>query len=396
MSSAVVVHTTPPLTPLPASDATSIRLLGILRLGGLSPDVTTADWSANGKPFITLDNIAIQERYLSSIPGWSDPDHALSAEQSADSLEWKAFVDGLVTDLVNHTMYSLPPNHPFLAGAQLATCPFPMNHYVPHRIRSIHRNRLRAAGMWGLGGGEEGDDSDTQRKKLADSVVVAPGGTKAERAWSGWGSGREVADRQRKFGEEALRQRARSAFDPLARKLGEHRYFYGKQPTSFDIALFAQLTLVLSVAWPNPLLANLLRDSYPTLVAHHDRVLKKLFPGGWGTISRLAPAPHPTLVESVRLYLPSWLGGPSAEGEKKKEAKDPRDIDTQKRLQRGRYLWFLGAGAAFISYILYSGLIEVHFGDDDDFEEEEGMDEWTVNVEDDDPFASLVYEDDDE
>jgi hypothetical protein len=43
-----------------------------------------------------------------------------------------------------------------------------------------------------------------QRKKLEDSVVVAPGGTKTERAWSGWSSGREVAERQRKFGEEAV------------------------------------------------------------------------------------------------------------------------------------------------------------------------------------------------
>lgn len=112
-------------------------------------------------------------------------------------------------------MYSLPPNHPFLAGAQIAACPFPMNHYVPHRLRSIHRNRLRSAGLWGLGGGEDGrlirdgllmaaDDSDVQRKKLEDSVVVAPGGTKTPRAWSGWGSGREVAERQRKFGEEAV------------------------------------------------------------------------------------------------------------------------------------------------------------------------------------------------
>lgn len=58
------------------------------------PQLTT------GKPFITLDNIAIQERYFSSVPGWSDPDHALSAEQAADVVEWKAFVDGLVTDLI--------------------------------------------------------------------------------------------------------------------------------------------------------------------------------------------------------------------------------------------------------------------------------------------------------
>lgn len=168
------------------------------------------------------------------------------------------------------------------------------------------------------------------------------------------------------------------------------------RPTSFDIALFAQLTLALSVAWPNPLIADLVRSSYPTLVAHHDRVLKKLYPGGWGAISRLAPSPQPTLGESVRLYLPSWLGGPSEEKEKKAEADDPRDMETKKRLQRGRHMWFLGAGAAFVSYILYSGLIQIQFGDDEDDDDVEWAEGWAVEDEDGDPFASLVYDDDEE
>ncbi|GMK55206.1 hypothetical protein CspeluHIS016_0202620 [Cutaneotrichosporon spelunceum] len=383
MSSAVVVHTTPPLNPLPASDAVSIRLLSILRLGGVSP----------GKPFITLDNVAVQERYLSSLPGWSDPDRALSAEQAADVVAWKSYVDGGVTDLVNHTMYSLPTNHAFLAGAQVAACPFPMNHYVPQRLHSIHRNRLRVAGLWGLGGGEDADDTDEKRKKLEDSVVVAPGGTKTERVWSGFGSGREKAEQQRKFGEEALRQRARAVFDPLARKLGESRYFYGSKATSFDVVLFAQLTLVLSVNWPNPLMSHLLRESYPTLVAHHDRVLKKLYPGEWSSISRQEPESGPSFVDTVRLSLPSWLGGPREE-KKKPESDDPRDIETKKRLKRGRYLWFICAGAAFVSYIIYSGVIQIQFADDED--DEEWPEGWVVDDDDDDPFASLVDDDDEE
>lgn len=46
---AVVLHTTPPLAPLPASDAESIRLLCTLRLGGVRAGVETAEWSANGE-----------------------------------------------------------------------------------------------------------------------------------------------------------------------------------------------------------------------------------------------------------------------------------------------------------------------------------------------------------
>lgn len=55
-------------------------------------------------------------------------------------------------------------------------------------------------------------------------------------------------------------------------------------------------------------------------------------------------------------------------------------------------MWFAGAGLAFISFILFSGLIEFQFADEGEWE-----DGWMV--EDDDgasPFAGLVYDDDDE
>lgn len=101
-------------------------------------------------------------------------------------------------------MYSLPPNYPYLAGAQLATLPFPLSQYVPQRLRSIHRTRLEAVGLWGVGGQHDGDSPDEDRKRLEDSIVVTPGGTKVQRGWAGWRSGRENAERTRKFGEEKV------------------------------------------------------------------------------------------------------------------------------------------------------------------------------------------------
>lgn len=53
-------------------------------------------------------------------------------------------------------MYSLPGNYPILARAQLAACPFPMNHYVPQRIKGIHKARLESVGLWGVGGLNDG------------------------------------------------------------------------------------------------------------------------------------------------------------------------------------------------------------------------------------------------
>lgn len=229
-----------------------------------------------------------------------------------------------------------------------------------------------------------GEAADEDRKRLEDTVVVGPGGTQAPRAWSGWRSGKETADRQRKFGEEAvctrchrshrshqLRQRARDTFDPLVRKIGQNRYFYTK-PTSLDVALWSQLSLVLSVEWPNAVLGDLLRSTYPTLVAHHDRVQKKL--GAWP--ERLATPAPPSVVSSLREYLPSWLGGPASEA--KRDADAQRQAEKDKKFRYGRYAWFAGAGIAFITYILASGIVQIDFGDEEewvDVEEEDDDEE---------------------
>lgn len=50
----VVVHTTPPLDDLPASDGESLRLLGTLKLAGVNPETRTAEWSANGESGVLL------------------------------------------------------------------------------------------------------------------------------------------------------------------------------------------------------------------------------------------------------------------------------------------------------------------------------------------------------
>lgn len=45
----VIVHTTPPLDGLPASDGGSIRLIGTIRLAGVQEQIRTAGWDHNGE-----------------------------------------------------------------------------------------------------------------------------------------------------------------------------------------------------------------------------------------------------------------------------------------------------------------------------------------------------------
>lgn len=133
----------------------------------------------------------------------------------------------------NHTLYSLPPNWPHLAQAQLATLSFPMTQYVPDRLRSVHAARLRHVGLWGLGGVHDGDLREEDQRRLDESFVVGPAGTKVPRGWGGWHAGRERAERRRKFGEGALRKRYDAVLRPLARKLGTAKYFYGNRCVFF-------------------------------------------------------------------------------------------------------------------------------------------------------------------
>ncbi|KAL1411381.1 hypothetical protein Q8F55_002337 [Vanrija albida] len=376
----VVVYTTPPLAPLPASDSESIYLLSTIHAGGVDAAVQTADWAANGKAYVAQNGAAIPTDNFSALSGWNDSDADLSAAQKAEADVWKAYIDGQVTDLVNHSLYSLPPNYPVIGAAQLAACPFPMNLYVPQRLKGIVKARLEAVGLWGVGGLHYGEAAEEDQKRLEESFVIGPGGTKTDRAWSGWRAGREAAERKRKFGEETILQRARGAFDPLVRKLGQNKFFFGSMPTSLDIALFSQLTLVLSTNLPNSLLANLLRETYPVLAAHHDAMRATIFPGGWGAVRRLAPPSPPSFVESLKLSLPAWAGGsaggsvPDASGLDADEL-EVKAKEKERQFAWGRYAWFAAAGVAFVTYALSSGLLSIDLsGDDLEYDEDDDED----------------------
>lgn len=184
-----------------------------------------------------------------------------------------------------------------------------------------------------------------------------------------------------------------------------------------DLVLYANLSLVLVPKHPNPLLADLIRESYPSLAEFHTRLDTLLeSTNGYSNIPRLPVAPRKTVAQSVS----SWLFGDSqpqdqptdaAAGRaaaKKKKSKDPRE----KAFERGRWMWFIGAAGAMVAYLFMSGLIQIEFGSDDDDEADEDEDEegeWIEVVEgeeqdegeageedDRSPLEGLVADDDDE
>ncbi|KAK8864682.1 hypothetical protein IAR55_001934 [Kwoniella newhampshirensis] len=385
----ILLHASPPLEPLPASDAESLYYASLLQLA--CPGrwaLTTGEWGANGGklPYVTHLDHQLRPSHLSSLPSFLDPDSILSQEEKMDALCWKAYIEQNLIDLVNHTFFSLPPNYPeTLAKVQFRDLAFPKNQYIPQRLRSIVRSRLQYVGLWGLGGLNDGDAADEDRKKLEDAFVVGPAGTMAPRAWSGWRAGRDMESRRRRWGEQELDKRVKGVLDPIARRLGEQTYFFGDRPTTLDLALFAQLTFILSPTLPNPLLSDTLRLSYPSLTAHHDRLLAVLFPhSSW---SAVPCAPRPPVTQSSYLdSVKSWWSSQPTD-KKVKETKTTKE----KQFERGRWLWFAGATVAMISYLLASGMVQVEFGgndgeweaeeEDEDEDEEEEEDEAVVVVE---------------
>ncbi|OCF31951.1 hypothetical protein I316_06334 [Kwoniella heveanensis BCC8398] len=389
----ILLHATPGLAPLPASDAESLYFASLFELA--CPGrwaVTSGDWGLNGGklPYITHLGHQIRPNHLPSLHLFEDIDAGLSREDKVDSLCWKAYIEQNVVDIVNHTFYSLPPNYPeTIAKSQFKDLTFPENQYIPQRLHSIVRSRLQHVGLWGVGGLNAGDAADEDRQKLDEAFVVGPAGTMAPRAWSGWRAGRDMEDRRRKWGEQELEKRIKGVFDPLVRRLNDGPYFFGDRPTTSDIALFAHLTFVLTPTLPNPLLPNLLRSSYPTLIEHHDRLLSLLFPSGsWSSVPTIPrSASQQRKQQSYYDIISSWIpyngngraaashGNGGVQG--KKDGKSAKE----KQFERGRWLWFAGATVAMIGYLLASGMVQIEIGGGSDGSDDEGEDEHEENEE---------------
>lgn len=171
-------------------------------------------------PYITHLGNRIRLKHLSSLPTFKDPDADLTTSQRAESLSWKAYINGQLSDLVvgacnspgaladrtqNYVLYSLPPNYPNVVGrAQLSGLPFPISQYLPLRLRSIHRSRLQHVGLWGLGGINAADAEAEDQKRLDETFVTGPGGTQALRAWSGWRAGRVLDENRKRLGQDEV------------------------------------------------------------------------------------------------------------------------------------------------------------------------------------------------
>ena len=122
--------------------------------------------------------------------------------------------------------------------------------------------------------------------------------------------------------------------------------------STVDLRLYAHLALLLAPL-PNPLVADLLRSTYPALVDHHDRIAALL--------------PEPPRIAPSTPSTSWWDMFSSSSSSKSKDVKSKTSKD--RSFDRARWAFFATSGIAMIAYSFAVGIIQIRsISDDEDGE----------------------------
>lgn len=219
-------------------------------------------------------------------------DAALVSTEAATSMAWRAFIDERVGDLLAHALFAIGPNYYPLTRATLAAhLPIPQRYYIPGRFRELYRPRLEATALWDVGYAEAAG-ADRTRKAFAQMRLHDFEQAEDEVA----NAGEKI---RTSFGRERVLERARDAFGPLVRVLGDRSFIYQDRPTSVDLLLAAHILLLVEPPYPERALARLVSEEFEPLTTHARLVLSLAFPTQLGP-NHVPPeivfAPPPSLL----------------------------------------------------------------------------------------------------
>jgi len=285
----------------------------------------------------------------------ADLDVMLSPSERATRTAWAAHVQYVLGDLLAHSLYSLPDNYNNLVHPTIAQLyPVPQRYYVPSRLRALYAPRLDASGLWSLAG-EELEDTEAERK-LQESRFPRDAAPRSSQP--------PPLDRikiwKNTFFRERVAERTRVAFEPYARLLHEKSFFFYDRPTSLDVLLASRVLLLTAPPFPDPLIGDVLRTSFPTLITHAQLVLKTAFP--------TRPfSDNYTVLPNERPTLSSLLPPLSMLWERPRHAELKPKLADEVRFERGRWLWFGMAALGTIAYwVLTPQTFVLAFANSDD------------------------------
>ncbi|TFK76339.1 hypothetical protein BDN72DRAFT_808740 [Pluteus cervinus] len=267
-SSSLVLHVWPGDWNLPTIDPSC--LAAILYLQCVAPGAfsistcTNPDLSASGQlPFLTHEQHVTSPlpaiiKYVSGLrrPASStlDLDARLSNAQRAQSTAWCNYVESNIGDLVYTTLYSISSNWAELTHPTLVSLfPIPQCYFVPGRLRSCYKPRLESAGLWTLA------PSESEPKKPFSRGADPENEPKSKTFL-------------RAYERQKVLDKARDSLGIFDRLLGDKPYFYHEKPTTLDVVLAAHILFLVNPTYPDRFLQDYVMVSYPSLVAHAQRV----------------------------------------------------------------------------------------------------------------------------
>ena len=308
---ALTVYSWPHLWNLPSFDADCLAVIFYLQLAFPANysivECTDPDISPSGTlPLLVHNSTKVSGvssifAYLSSLDRKSDEwghgttvipnlDEALSNEQKAKSVAWKAYVNNHIFNLVvrsplfldkktkttqSHSLFVLEHNFTQVVHRELVPLfPIPQRYYVPGRLRTALQPRLESAGLWVIANDSGTSDSPEQPFQPLDAQLRAK-------------ASQTQATREKlvstAFAREKVIERARASFDLLTPLIivSPTPFFFastGERPSTLDITLAAQLLLFMRAPLPSNPVYELLKATYPALLEHAEAVMTAAFP----------------------------------------------------------------------------------------------------------------------
>ncbi|KAF9647567.1 hypothetical protein BDM02DRAFT_3270177 [Thelephora ganbajun] len=287
---------------------------------------TTPDYSPNGQlPYLTHDLVTISSlsgimTYVSGLPGSSKLDQHTSAKEKAQRTAWKAHAASTLGDLVAHTFYSSANYWKLIRPTLAKMMPIPQRYYVPNRIRELYKPRLEAVGLW-----PAENEASSEQSKLGASLLGRPPPLKDPK---------EVA--RNVFALEQTLEKARACLDTYKKLLNDHIFFDHEKLSTLDIIVAAHSLLLLNPPFPNPVLKDLIIESYPSLAVHARLVLSRAFPDP--TISPLTY--HKSSTNTWSALIPTFGSN----------MPKPEPSEIEKEYTKMRWVW---TGLAIVSTVGY-------------------------------------------
>lgn len=329
----IVLHIWPGRWDLPSFDP--LCLAAVLYMQATIPgkfrlvECSNSDSSPTGHlPFLIHEQFSVSSfasivKYISRLK-IVDPDRDLSPTERAQRTAWYAHVEYHLGDLVYSNFYTNQDNWTKLVNPALASMfPIPQKYYVPGRMRDAYFHRLVAAGLW----------KQTTEEKPAESPFPRDAKPLEKTRL------KNVPTLSRAFDREKVTAKARAELEIYSELLDCKSFVFRNKLTSLDLLLAAHILLLTKPPFPDPLLKDLISNSYPSLLSHAQRVYAETCGDEKVTLS-VSSSPG-----SLLDILPSWPKGSAPPN-----TESPEDIH-YKRMRWGFFGLLIGSLATYFAIV---------------------------------------------